>query len=205
MICLFIDTSLSSVNVSLVKDNKLLSSVNQTVGNNHSVNTTKYLDKVIKDALIDVKDIDKIMIVNGPGSFTGVRIGVSIAKTLAYLINKKVITVSSLKMRSLSFDHDYCMSLIDARHDNYYMGLYDKDNNNVIEEKFVNKDKIIELYNKYNPVIVSDKELDIDNIKVKKVELDVCKIIDYYKDSEEVIAHLVVPNYLKLPQVLEKK
>ena len=205
MICLFIDTSLSSVNVSLVKDNKLLSSVNQTVGNNHSVNTTKYLDKVIKDALIDVKDIDKIMIVNGPGSFTGVRIGVAIAKTLAYLINKKVITVSSLKMRSLSFDHEYCMSLIDARRDNYYMGLYDKDNNNVIEEKFVNRDKVMELYNKYNPVIVSDKELDIDNIKVKKVELDVCKIIDYYKDSEEVIAHLVVPNYLKLPQVLEKK
>ena len=205
MICLFIDTSLSSVNVSLVKDNKLLSSVNQTVGNNHSVNTTKYLDKVIKDALIDVRDIDKIMIVNGPGSFTGVRIGVAIAKTLAYLINKKVITVSSLKMRSLSFDHEYCMSLIDARRDNYYMGLYDKDNNNVIEEKFVNRDKVMELYNKYNPVIVSDKELDIDNIKVKKVELDVCKIIDYYKDSEEVIAHLVVPNYLKLPQVLEKK
>lgn len=205
MISLFIDTSLSSVNVSLVKDNELLSSIDENVGNNHSVNTTKYLDKVLKDALIDVKDIDKIMIVNGPGSFTGVRIGVAIAKTLAYLINKNIIVVSSLKMRSLSFEHEYCMSLIDARRDNYYMGLYDKDNNNVVEEKFINKDKVIELYNKYNPIVVGDKEFEIDNIKVKKVELDVCKIIDYYKDSEEVMSHLVVPNYLKLPQVLEKK
>jgi hypothetical protein len=45
----------------------------------------------------------------------------------------------------------------------------------------------------------------IDEIEVVKIELDVCKIVDYYKDCDAVNAHLVNPNYLKLPQVLEKK
>lgn len=203
MISLFIDTSSSDVSIAIIKDNIELSLITKNIPNKHSVYTTSFIDEALRETKLKPNDIDKIMVVNGPGSFTGVRIGVTIAKTYAYLLKKDIICVSSLKMMAISCDHKYCLSLIDAHHDNYYLGLYDENNNEVIEEQFNSKDKVMEIIDKYNPVIVSDNNIKIDNIEVKKVQLDVVKIVDYYRDYKSLNCHLVVPNYLKLPQALE--
>ena len=203
MINLFIDTSSTDVSIALVSNGKILSEKIGSAKNQHSIYTTSFLDQVLKGAKIDPSDVDRIMVVNGPGSFTGIRIGVTIAKVYAYLLEKDVICVSSLKMRAVSLEHGYCMSLIDAHHGNYYMGLYDKNNDDVVGEQFVSKDRVMELINEYNPVIVSDNDTMVDDIFVKGQELDIAKIVDYYKDSEIINSHLVVPNYLKLPQALE--
>lgn len=203
MISLFIDTSASDVSIAVIKDDVVLSLITENIPNKHSVYTTSFIDKSLREANLKSDDIDKIMVVNGPGSFTGVRIGVTIAKTYAYLLKKDIICISSLKMMAISNNHEYCLSLIDAHHDNYYLGLYDKNNNEVIEEQFNNKDKVMEIIDNYNPTIVSDNDIKIDNIEVKKVQLDVVKIVNYYKDYEALNCHLVVPNYLKLPQAME--
>ena len=102
MITLFIDTSSTDVSIALIKDNNILSEICETLPNQHSIYTTSYLDKVLKIANIEPKEVDKIMIVNGPGSFTGVRIGVTIAKTFAYILKKDIICLSSLKIKSLN-------------------------------------------------------------------------------------------------------
>ncbi len=205
MISLFIDTSSSDVSIAIIKDKNILASICKETPNEHSIYTVKYLDDILKESNLNPEDIDKIMIVNGPGSFTGVRIGVTVAKTYAYLLKKDIITISSLKMLALSTNHDYIMSLIDAKHDNYYIGLYDKDNNEIIKEQFIHIDKILEIINKYNPKLVSDNNIIINNIKVPKQELDFVKIVEYYKDNKTLNPHSVVPNYLKLPQALEDK
>ena len=205
MISLFIDTSSSDVSIAIIKDKNILASISKETPNEHSIYTVKYLDDILKESNLNPEDIDKIMIVNGPGSFTGVRIGVTVAKTYAYLLKKDIITISSLKMLALSTDHDYIMSLIDAKHDNYYIGLYDKDNNEIIKEQFIHIDKLLEIINKYNPKLVSDNDIIINNIKVPKQKLDFVKIVEYYKDNKTLNPHSVVPNYLKLPQALEDK
>ena len=202
---LFIDTSSSDVSIAIISDVRILSSISETIPNAHSVYTVSFLDKAITDAGLTPKDIDKILVVTGPGSFTGVRIGVTIAKTYAYLRKINIISVSSLKMLALSTSHEYSLSLLDAKHNNYYIGLYDKDNNEVIEEQFNKKDKVLELIDKYNPIIVSNEDIKIDDIEVKKQELDLESIVSYYQDKEALNPHLVVPNYLKLPQALEEK
>lgn len=202
---LFIDTSSSDVSIAVINDGKILASITKTIPNAHSVYTVSFLDKVINDAGQIPNDIDKILVVTGPGSFTGVRIGVTIAKTYAYLRNISIIGVSSLKMLALSTNHEYCLSLIDAKHNNYYLGLYDKDNNNIIEEQFNNKDKVLELINEYNPLIVSNEDIKIDDIELKKQELNLANIVSYYQDKEPINPHFIVPNYLKLPQALEEK
>ena len=102
MISLFIDTSMANVSISIVKDGIVLSCIQETIPNEHSKYATSYVKKVIDDAGIDANDIDNLLVVNGPGSFTGVRIGVTIAKTYGYLINKEIIPVSSLKSLALS-------------------------------------------------------------------------------------------------------
>ena len=137
MITLFIDTSGRDVSIALIKDNNILANICENTPNQHSIYTTSYLDKVLNIANIEPNMVDKIMVVNGPGSFTGVRIGVTIAKTFAYLIKKEVICLSSLKIRAISTNHNYCLSLINANRGNYYIGLY-KSINLITSSKLLN-------------------------------------------------------------------
>ena len=205
MISLFIDTSGIDVSIALIRDNNIIAKIVERIPNEHSIYTTSYLDKVLNSANISPSDIDKILVVNGPGSFTGVRIGVTIAKVFAYILKKDIICLSSLKIRALSTTHDYCLSLISANKGNYYIGLYDKDNNEVIEEQFNNTSFIEELIKKYNPLIVCDNNINLLSKEINKTELDIINIVNYYKDNTPCNVHLVVPNYLKLPQALEDK
>lgn len=201
---LFIDTSTADVSIAIISDGKILSSINRSIPNAHSVYTVSFLDKAIQEANLTTDDIDKILVVTGPGSFTGVRIGVTIAKTYAYLRKIDIIGVSSLKMMALSCEHDYCLALINARNNNYYLGLYDKNNNEIIEEQFNSKEKVLELIDKYQPMLVSNEDMTIDDLRVEKQVLDIKNICFYYQDKPSVNPHLVVPNYLKLPQALEE-
>lgn len=206
MISLFIDTSTANVSISIVKDGKILSIIQEGLLNEHSKYATSYVKRVIDEAEIDANDVDDILVVNGPGSFTGVRIGVTIAKTYGYLINKEIIPVSSLKSLAISSnDKDIIMSVISANRNNYYVGIYDRDYNNLIDEQFVNVNRLLELINEYNPYIVSNDFYVLGKHKFNKVNLDIVKIVDYYKDMNKVNYHALVPNYLKLPQAMENK
>lgn len=205
MITLFIDTSSSDVSIAIIKDQKLLASITKSIPNQHSVYTVSFIDKVMKEANLTPNDIEKIMVVTGPGSFTGVRIGVTIAKVYAYLKKINITKVSSLKMMSISCEHNYCLSLIDAHHNHYYLGLYDENNNEVIPEQFNTKERVLELIKEYQPTIVSDNNIEVGEYKVDKQPLNIEKITSYYQDKETENPHFVLPNYLKLPQALEEK
>ena len=203
MITLFIDTSSADVSIAVLKSEVILSSVTKNIPNKHSVYTVRFIEECLEQANVTPKDVKRIMVVVGPGSFTGLRIGVTIAKVYSYIEGAQVIPVSSLKMRALSVSHDYCLSLIDAHHSHYYIGLYDKDNHEVVKEHFSCKEEVLKLIDKYHPFIVSDCSGNIDDISYSKQELDIGKIVEYYQDMESVNPHLVNPNYLKLPQALE--
>ncbi len=205
MITLFIDTSSSDVSIAIYKDNMILSSITKNIPGGHSIYTVSFIEQLLKDNLLVPKDIERIMVVTGPGSFTGLRIGVTIAKVYAYLEKIEVIPISSLKMRSISFTHKNCLSLIDAHHDNYYVGLYDENNNDIMKEKFMKKDEVLEIIKKYKPTIVGDREGKIENISYPKKNLDIIKIINYYQNFDSINPHFLNPNYLKLPQAMEGK
>lgn len=201
---LFIDTSFSDVSIAILKDNKIISSIQNNIPNEHSIYAHPYIEKVLKDSNTLPKEIDNIMVVNGPGSFTGVRIGLTIAKVYAYLENIPVTLISSLKTLALSEKGEYILSLIDARNDNYYLGLYDKNYNDVIKEQFINIKEVKELLNKYSNIkIVTNSKINLDNYQLI-TNINIENIVNYYQDKEQVNAHQVLPNYLKLPQVLEK-
>ena len=206
MISLFIDTSMSNVSISIIKDGIILSKVCEEIPNEHSKYATSYVKKVIDEARIDANDVDKIFVVNGPGSFTGVRIGVTIAKTYGYLINKNITPISSLKSLAISSKpQDIVMSVIMANRNNYYVGIYDNEYNEIIDEQFVSGNQLLELIDKYNPYIVSNDFNVLGKYKFNKVNLDMTMIVEYYKDKLSLNYHAIVPNYLKLPQAMENK
>lgn len=193
MISLFIDTSLSDVSIALVKDNKIISEIKNSIPGEHSVYVTKYIDDVLKECDLSPKDVDEIIVVNGPGSFTGIRIGVTIAKIFAYLQKIRIVSITSLQARAIGNKSNYILSTIDAKHNNYYIGLYDKDYNKIIE-KFSNITEIEEISNKYSPLIV-------DPSSPYHIE----EIIKYSKNLNSENPHAVNPIYLKLPEAMEKK
>ena len=206
MISLFIDTSTVNVSISIIRDNKILSLISKDIPNMHSKYTTKYIKDCLDQAKIDANDVDNIMVVNGPGSFTGVRIGVTIAKTYGYLIKKDITPVSSLKMLAISSkEKGIIMSIIPANKSSYYVGLYDQDYNMVEEEKCLLKEEVMVLCNRYNPYIVGIDTSVMGKYKINKQNIDVLKIVEYYQDKEKVNPHKILPNYLKLPQALEVK
>lgn len=206
MISLFIDTSLLNVSISVVKDGHTLSLISKSVPNMHSIYTTSFLKQALDDAKISPKEIDEIYVVDGPGSFTGLRIGVTIAKTYGYIIKKDITPVSTLKAYAISSKDNYpVMSIIPANKTHYYIGIYNENFDSIVPEHFASYDRVLELITKYNPILVGVDTYFLSDFKVNKVELDIPKIINYYKNKEKVNYYKLVPNYLKLPQALEDK
>ena len=101
MINLYIDTSSSYLYSALIKDKKILQEVKENYGQKLSVEALPQIIKLFEKASIPPKDIEKIFVVVGPGSFTGIRIGVTIAKTMAFSLKKSIIPVSSLKAMAI--------------------------------------------------------------------------------------------------------
>lgn len=201
---LFIDTSSFSLTVALIIDNKVYRRDIESV-NEHSKYALTELNALLTEQKVDCKQIDKIMVINGPGSFTGLRIGVTIAKTMGWSLNKNVIPVSSLKAYVLSNNnYDYYIPMIDARRGYVYGAIYDKNYNCIFDDKYISLDDLNEEYNKLSGNKLFISTIDIEG-NVVKPYLDVLSIYNYYKDDEGVNAHKLVPNYLKKVEAEEKR
>jgi len=203
VITLFIDTSTSTLTVALIKDNKLLEE--STVSSSeHSKHTMPEIEKLFKNNNIEPKTVNKIMVTNGPGSFTGIRIGVTIAKTYAWACNINIVPISTLKAYALSLNnYDYYISMLDARRGYVYAGVYDKEYNEIMNDTYILLNDLIEKTKKLsNTCFISNdniKDMDTENVK-----LDVQKIYDYYKNNDGVNPHSLMPNYLKKTEAEEK-
>lgn len=193
MISLFIDTSTSDVSIALIKDNKLLSTVHNNIPGEHSVYVTKYIENILKENKLTPNDVNEIIVVKGPGSFTGIRIGVTIAKVFAYLTKIRIVSITSLKAMVIGKkESEYYLSLIDAKHNNYYVGLYNS-SYDTIKESFLSKEEVEKIIKEYHPMIIEDNEYNI------------IQIVEYAKKLKSENPHSVNPIYLKLPEAMEKK
>ena len=193
MISLFIDTSLEDVSIALTKDGKKISEIHEYIPKQHSVYVTKYISDILTQNSLSTTSVDEIIVVNGPGSFTGIRIGVTNAKIFAYINKIRIVTITSLKARVLGEISPYLLTTIDAKHGNYYIGLYDE-NYNTILEKFTSIEEVEKIKAKYSPKI-------IEVTKPYNIEA----IVEYSKKIKDIPPHAVNPTYLKLPEAMEKK
>ena len=204
MISLFLDTSSKKLAVYLVKDKEILYEKELETINDHSKYLVPFIDEALKQNNLSPKDINKIYVVNGPGSFTGTRIGVTVGKVFAYSIDINVIPVSSLKQYIFSEDNkDYYVSIIKDKGNRVYYGIYDKDYNDILTDKYNYMNVFTEDISKLNGNIVFISDEDIDGIETVKPKLDIIKLLEYYKDKE-INAHFLKPNYLKKIEVEEK-
>ena len=104
MICLFLDTSSENLIVYLTKDDKIMFSKNIVAIKDHSSYLLPTIDEAFKESNIDKKSLNKIIVGIGPGSFTGTRIAITVAKVLAFSLNIDIYPISSLEEFIYSVD-----------------------------------------------------------------------------------------------------
>lgn len=126
MLTLCIDTAYKYLTCALIKDDKIIASYCEECFKRQSEEVFLALDKIFKEANINKLDIDSICISKGPGSYTGTRIAMSIAKVIAEVKHIDLYTISTLRL--YASDKQNCMVLMNARADRAYVGVYDKDN-----------------------------------------------------------------------------
>lgn len=197
---LFIDTSTSYPIVSIIENNNIKAMFNEKIDTDISVSIFSILDTMFKELNITPKDIKKIFIANGPGSFTGTRIGVTIAKVYGYSLNVDLIPVSTLEVLAGGVNKDYIVPVIDARRGFVYAGIYDKDLNKIVDDRYISLDKLKEELEGKDYVFVSYDDI-AGSIKPK---IDLIKVINKHEKDIPVNAHGLNPNYLKKTEAEEK-
>ena len=187
MYSLFIDTHNELIKIILFKDGKILTDIEKMSNMQHSVYTMPMIEEILKENNIESSNLNEIIVVNGPGSFTGVRIGVTIAKTMAYLLNIPIKSIDTLKMQALLINKDKKI-VIENEKNGKYLGIFDK-NNNVIQ--------------KYKYMKNSEFEEFIKDNVIDEVKIDYEKLYEKLKDEQNINPHAVNPLYIKVIEVLK--
>ena len=134
---LAIDTASTVCSVSILEDTTLLGDKTINDEKTHSQKLMPLIEQLFNELNLTVNDIDLFGVDIGPGSFTGIRIGMSTIKAFCDIYNKPVCGISSLETLAYSIkpDTEDCLicSMIDAKHDNLYTGFFEYNDNKYIE------------------------------------------------------------------------
>lgn len=185
MYTLFLSTFDKIITIGLLKNGEVISELTKESSKNHSIHTMPMIDEILKTNNLLPSYLNEIIVVNGPGSFTGVRIGVTIAKTLAYTLNIPIKTITSLKAYAISNDKETNKLVTIEDLKGKYVGYFDKNNNLLSDYTYLKNDE----YETY----IKDKEQYL----IKNNTFDLNKIYKVLKTEDSINPHIVNPIYIK--------
>ena len=160
-----IDTATSVASVALMDDEKLIGLMTLNDKKTHSQKLMVLIETLFEQTNTDIKDIDKIAVAIGPGSFTGLRIGVTTAKALAHGANKPIIEISSLESLARNVLGDHVCALMDARRDTVFTGVYGE---NPLADTQLHIDELIEHCKSYKKVYFVGDGADKHQIRIQE-------------------------------------
>lgn len=194
---LFLDTSANYINVYLIENNVVVYSESLTVLKDMSNKIVPLIRESFESVSFSINDLDKVFVTIGPGSFTGVRIGLTFAKTVAWGLNIPIYPISTLEfLASVHTNKKRVISIIDARRGNVFAGYYDNNLNKLDSEHLIPFSSI--------DILGDDLLVSYDGIYDSyKLDIDIIKLINKHKDDLPVNPHDLVPNYLKKTEAEE--
>ncbi len=223
MYILGIDTSAVSAGAAIVKDGKVISETFLNVGLTHSQTVMCLIDSALKNCGLEFSDIDIVAVAAGPGSFTGIRIGVSAVKGLCFADDKPCIPVSTLEAMAHCVDIDEFIicPVMDARCMQVYTALFEKIDGEIVRIKEDNPLTLEELCNELEKlnrkiVLIGDGTdithsfLSQKGVNVRKFSeifkyqhasgVAIAAYRNYNKNNRTVSAENLLPSYLRLSQ-----
>ena len=159
MIVLSIDSSSKVATVALLNDDTLLGEYVINDKREHSVLLMPMIENLLKDCELTINDIDGFVVSKGPGSFTGLRIGMATIKGLSFGANKPYISLSSLDglAYSLSYFNGIICPIMDALRENVYTALYkneDGEFKNIMEPTPMELPDLLEMLKEKNEEVI---------------------------------------------------
>ena len=204
MISLLLDTSNQALSVAVNRNGKMLAEINTNYKKTHSETLVDYIEKVLAIAAVKKTDIDRIIAARGPGSYTGVRIGVTVAKMLSKQLDIPLYSVSSLFVLAVSKGTEgKTAPLIDARRGYVYGALYNIEKSHYTE-------LTAPLYVEFKTFLQSAKEAEFLLNDEEKVSIDIDKYaeisprISQVERFEQALkledADQFIPDYLRISE-----
>ena len=214
---LSIDTSSKICGVAVLEDTNLIKEISQDNGLTHSETLMPIIKETLENINLNLNNIDLIICDKGPGSFTGIRIGVATAKAFSDSLNIKEIGISSLEALAYNVKtNGVICSLIDAKNDNVYVGVFENIDGDYILRRNFSCENISDLLDEfkdseYSVTFVGDGAVSYKE-KILSVLGEKCNFVDNndlscYNLGLAGLAHFkkedfcdVIPLYLRKPQ-----
>lgn len=193
MYTLFISTYDKLITIGLLKNGEVLTKLEKISNQNHSTMVIPMIDEILKTNNIETDSLNDIIVVNGPGSFTGVRLGVTIAKTLAYTLNIDIKTITSLASIAVSTNKETNKLVTISDSKGKYIGYFNKNNELIEDYKYLNNIEYEEYIKDKTEYLIDYNTFDLESI------------YKYLKNKESINPHLVNPIYIKGIEVLNGK
>lgn len=184
---LFIDTHYDEVVLILFNDGKIFDSIILSSIMKHSEVVMPNIERLLSRNNLDVNNLEEIIVVNGPGSFTGVRIGVTIAKTIAYCLNIPIKSISSLFVKACNVLGTKTVGIREKN--GLFIGKFDEKNNLLGDYLYLKNTEIDEYPGEINEDVKIDYEV----------------VYNYCQTIEKINPHLVNPLYVKTIEALNGK
>ena len=192
MVTILLDSSNTNLSVGIAKDNIILDYISYEAWQRQSEYMIVELNKLLENHNIKKEDITDVMVAKGPGSYTGVRIAITIAKTIAVALNAKLYAVSSLRVEKNGDVPSIC--LINARSNRSYVGVY-QSQEVLLNDCIMKNDEVMKYINDHPDYSVCG---DTKYLNVEGIESNTMKEMLDLKDSLESINPLSLkPVYMK--------
>ena len=200
MNCLAIDTSGTHLTVVVIKNEQVFCEFLLDSGLKHSTTLMPIIEQTLLKAGLDIKDIDVYSAVTGPGSFTGIRIGISTIKGLSYAFKKPIINVTSFDVLAYNKRERKSLAVIDALHDNFYVQGYD-DTAVCLLPQFIDVKKLEQLSKEYQ--IISSTQIEGVNALVCDLKQGFINAVIAKMGEQNLDRESLVPLYVRKSQAEE--
>ena len=183
---LLIESSNEICSVALSQEKSIIQEKYINKPNSHSVYLAPFVNEVLNNATMSINELDGVVISDGPGSYTGLRIGSSLAKGICLGAGIPLMAISTLKGLAKKALNDYpsvdqAIALVDARRSDAYIGVYNQQLKPIIKEQFITINSELKI-EKSNAVVVGSGAMKfINELDVKK-ELKHSESVLYAKD-----------------------
>ena len=198
------DTSSKALSLAILEDKQVLAETTINIKKNHSITLMPAIDFLMASLDWTPKDLDRIVVAEGPGSYTGLRIAVATAKTLAHTLNIELVGMSSLLALVPYQQEGLFVPLMDARRNNVYAGFYENAKP-VMPEAHLSFERVIELIKGASQVtfvgevgpFVEQIQEHLPRTNYKETLPNAANLALLAWDKEADSLHDFVPNYLK--------
>jgi len=192
MISLCMDSAYKQLVLGLYKDQELLAGISLEAFKKQSETIFVELNRLLKETNLDYKDIDSVIITKGPGSYTGIRIAMTIAKVLCSQMHKELYTISTMQL--YAGIEKQANVILDARSQRAYVAHLE-DGQIQGNTQILTLDEVKEFIETNPGIVLGDADLIGQDVQKVDFLKNFIELEPYYEKVENI--HALVPDYLK--------